>query len=94
MSLHWQAARVEGGGAGAGVTCETFIPDFTGELYGDAVRVRFCKFLWLAQKFDSLEALTAMVNRAEGGAGCRELGIEVWFCGNGKRPANSPGALM
>ena len=55
---------VEGGGAGAGVTCETFIPDFTGELYGDAMRVRFCKFLWPTQKYDSLEALTAMVNRA------------------------------
>ena len=53
---------VEGGGAG--VTCETFIPDFAGELYGDAVRVRFCKFLWPTQKYDSLEALTAMVNRA------------------------------
>lgn len=55
---------VEGGGTGAGVTCETFIPDFEGELYGDAVRVRFCKFLWPTQKYDSLEALTAMVNRA------------------------------
>lgn len=55
---------VEGGGAGAGVTCETFIPDFAGELYDSAVRVRFCKFLWPTQKYDSLEALTAMVNRA------------------------------
>ena len=55
---------VAGGGTGAGVTCETFIPDFAGELYDSAVRVRFCKFLWPTQKYDSLEALTAMVNRA------------------------------
>lgn len=53
---------VEGGGTG--VTCETFIPDFAGELYGDAVRVRFCEFLWPTQKYGSLEALAAMVNRA------------------------------
>lgn len=53
---------VESGGAG--VTCETFIPDFAGELYGDAVRVRFCAFLWPTQKYDSLQALQAMVQRA------------------------------
>lgn len=55
---------VEGGGAGADVTCETFIPDFAGELYGDTVRVRFCKFLWPTQKYASPQALAEMVNRA------------------------------
>lgn len=50
--------------SGEGVTCETFIPDFTGELYGDSVRVRFCKFLWPTRKYDSLDALAQMVRRA------------------------------
>ena len=53
---------VESGGAG--VTCETFIPDFSGDIYGDTVRVRFCRFLWPTQKFGSLEELAAMVRRA------------------------------
>lgn len=50
-------------GAG-GVTCETFIPDFCGDLYEDAVPVRFCRFLWPTQRFDTLDELTAMVRRA------------------------------
>ncbi len=55
---------VAGGGTGADVTCETFIPDFAGELYGDIVRVRFCQYLWPTQKYASPQALANMVNRA------------------------------
>lgn len=51
-------------GGGTDVTCETFIPGFSGDIYGDTVRVRFCRFLWPTQKYDSLEALAAMVRRA------------------------------
>ena len=49
---------------GDGVTCETFIPDFSGDIYGDRVPVRFCRFLWPTQKFGTLEELSAMVGRA------------------------------
>lgn len=50
--------------SGTGVTCETFIPDFSGDIYGDTVPVRFCRFLWPTQRFDTLEELSAMVSRA------------------------------
>ena len=49
---------------GDGVTCETFIPDISGDIYGDRVPVRFCRFLWPTQKFGTLEELSAMVGRA------------------------------
>lgn len=49
---------------GQGVTCETFIADFSGELYGDSIPVRFRQYLWPTQRFDSLDALTQMVRRA------------------------------
>ena len=49
---------------GQGVTCETFIPDFSADVYGDVIRVQFCSYLWPTQKFDSLQALADMVQRA------------------------------
>lgn len=49
---------------GDGVTCETFIPDFSGDIYGDRVPVRSARFLWPTQKFGTLEELSAMVGRA------------------------------
>ncbi len=49
---------------GEGITCETFIPGFSGDVYGERVVVRFVKYLWPTQKFDSLDALTDMIRRA------------------------------
>ena len=46
------------------ITCETFLPGFSGDMYGDEVTVSFCKYLWPTKKFDSVDALTAMVRRA------------------------------
>ena len=37
---------------------------FSGDIYGDRVPVRFCRFLWPTQKFGTLEELSAMVGRA------------------------------
>lgn len=46
------------------VTCETFIPEYNGDIYGRQVPVQFVRYLWPTQKYDSLEALTDMVHRA------------------------------
>lgn len=48
------------------VTCETFLPGFSGDVYGETARVRFCKWLWPTRKFDSVEQLADMVRRAAG----------------------------
>lgn len=50
--------------SGQGVTCETFIADFSGELYGDQIAVRFRQYLWPTQRFESLDALARMVRCA------------------------------
>lgn len=44
------------------VTCETFIPYFSGDLYGKEVQVSFYEHIADTQKFDSLEDLTTAVN--------------------------------
>lgn len=46
------------------VTCETFIPDFSGDVYGDTVQVRLRHYLWETKKYPSLDALADMVRRA------------------------------
>lgn len=46
------------------VTCETFLPGFSGDVYGETARVRFCKWLWPTKKYENLAQLTAMVNHA------------------------------
>ena len=46
------------------VTCETFLPGFSGDLYDAPVRVRFLRWLWETKKYDTLAGLTEMVNRA------------------------------
>lgn len=43
------------------VNCETHIIGFSGNLYGQTIRVEFCKFLRPEQKFDSVEALKASI---------------------------------
>ena len=42
-------------------TCETFIPGFSGNLYGETVPVRFYKKIAGLQKFSSPEALSEAV---------------------------------
>lgn len=46
------------------VTCETFIPGYEGDIYGESVPVRFVRYLWPTQKYDSVAQLAAMVQRA------------------------------
>lgn len=45
------------------VGCETHILDYSGDLYGKKIRVDFCKFIRAERKFDSLEALTAEIQK-------------------------------
>ncbi|MEG2394555.1 MAG: riboflavin kinase [Ruthenibacterium sp.] len=44
---------------GEGITCETFLGDYTGELYGEAVQVEFCADWMPTVKFASAEELQA-----------------------------------
>lgn len=46
---------------GVGATCETFIPGFSGDLYGRQVTVRFFEYVSPMVKFASLEELAAAV---------------------------------
>lgn len=46
------------------ITCETFLPGFSGDIYGDEVTVSFYKYLWPTEKFESVNDLAAMVRRA------------------------------
>lgn len=48
------------------ITCETFLPGFSGDIYGDEVTVSFYKYLWPTEKFESVNDLAAMVRRAAG----------------------------
>ena len=54
------------------VTCETFIPDFSGDLYGERLSVRFWHKLRDEMKFDSLDALKAAI-----GKDCND--VRAWF---------------
>ena len=47
--------------AGAAVTCETYLPDFSGDLYGKAPLLEFHQYLGPTQKFDSLAGLRACI---------------------------------
>ena len=46
------------------VTCETFIPGFTGDLYGTDPVVEFHAYLSPSKKFDTLDELRACINNA------------------------------
>jgi riboflavin kinase/FMN adenylyltransferase len=50
-------------GSEAEVTVETHLVDFDGELYGEKIRVRFLHRLRSEQKFESVEALRAQIDR-------------------------------
>ncbi len=47
--------------AGEAPSCETFIPDFEGDVYGEIVCVRFYKYLSETRKFASVEELANAV---------------------------------
>lgn len=44
------------------VNCETYIIDFSGDLYGKELTVEFCKLLRTEKKFDSIEALRRQIS--------------------------------
>lgn len=46
------------------VTCETFIPDYSGDLYGETPQVEFYAYLAPSRKFDTLEQLQACIRNA------------------------------
>lgn len=46
---------------GSGITCETFINDFSGDLYDESVVVEFYSHLADTKKFDSTEQLSAAI---------------------------------
>ena len=47
--------------SGEGPTCETFIPDFEGQLYGECPVLEFYRYIAPSRRFDSLEELKACV---------------------------------
>ena len=47
--------------SGEGITCETFLPEYQGDLYGQQVRVEFCRYLKPTVKFNSVEELKQYV---------------------------------
>ncbi|MEG0911224.1 MAG: riboflavin biosynthesis protein RibF [Ruthenibacterium sp.] len=54
--------------SGEGITCETFLPDFSGNLYGETVRTRFCAYLKPTVKFNNKEQLKAYIQGAANAA--------------------------
>ncbi|HYN24384.1 MAG TPA: bifunctional riboflavin kinase/FAD synthetase [Pyrinomonadaceae bacterium] len=49
--------------SGSEPSVETFVMNWTGDLYGDVIRVRFLYRLRTEQKFESLEALKAQITK-------------------------------
>lgn len=47
--------------SGEGPTCETFIPDFSGQIYGECPILEFYRYIAPSRKFDSLDQLKACV---------------------------------
>lgn len=54
---------------GAAVTCETYVPGFSGDVYGQAPLLEFYEYYAPIQKFGSLDALRALILRAGAAAG-------------------------
>ena len=50
--------------ADAAVTCETFVPDFSGNVYGQQPVLEFHKYYCPVRKFNSLDELAALIHRA------------------------------
>lgn len=47
---------------GQSVNCETYLLDFSGDLYGQSVRVAFCQLLRPEKQFESTEALSRQIH--------------------------------
>ena len=50
--------------AGAPVSCETYVPGFSGDVYGTNPTLEFHKYLCPIRKFDSLQALSDLITTA------------------------------
>ena len=50
--------------ANAAVTCETFVPDYAGNVYGRAPVLEFHKYLCPVRKFGSMDELAALIHHA------------------------------
>ena len=50
--------------AGAPITCETYVPDFSGDVYGRRPRLEFHRYLCPIRKFDSMQALSDLIRDA------------------------------
>ena len=48
----------------AAVTCETYVPDFSGNVYGQQPTLEFHKYFCPVRKFNSLDELTALIHHA------------------------------
>lgn len=49
---------------GAAITCETYVPGFTGDVYGQTPILEFHKYLCPVRKFKSLQELAALISDA------------------------------
>lgn len=50
--------------ADAAVTCESYVPDFCGDVYGEAPVLEFYKYLCPVRKFNSMDELAALIRHA------------------------------
>ena len=50
--------------ADAVVTCESYVPDFCGDVYGEAPVLEFYKYLCPVRKFNSMDELAALIRHA------------------------------
>jgi len=48
----------------AAVTCETFVPDFSGNVYGRQPVLEFHKYFCPVRKFNSMDELAALIHHA------------------------------
>ena len=48
----------------AAVTCETFVPDFSGNVYGQQPVLEFHKYFCPVRKFNSKDELAALIHHA------------------------------
>jgi len=55
---------VTAGQAHPQVTCESYLPDFSGDLYGQTPTLEFHRYLGPPRRFDSLEELSALIRDA------------------------------
>ena len=50
--------------ADAAVTCETYVPDFSGDVYGQAPVLEFHQYLCPVRKFNSMQELAELIHHA------------------------------